>query len=448
MGETVAANAAAVGALGADVVVIGAGPAGAATAITCARSGLSVIVCEKSALWPRSKTCGDGLTPRAVRMFDRLGVPIPASWHRQVGGSSYGTSETPHPFPWATDMPDMPAVSYAVPRALSDAALMATAVGLGVRFLTGAAVTSLVTDATGRAAGVHLADGRVVTGRVVVDASGAVSRFGDRAGLPRRLGWPMAVAVRGYVAAAPGQGPDETLLHSWLAPRAAGGQRLTGYGWAFPLGGGLFNVGIGQLSTAPTFRRSDYRTELRGFVEGLPASWGLRWVEEPWLDAASGRLTARPVAEPAIRGAGLPMGFDRRVAYRRGLLLTGDAAGLVNPWNGEGVSYALESGELAGQAILAASRATGSGSSAAAESALQGYHHALKRSLGDYYATGRAFARLVGHPGLVEFGLRHILPRAAAMAPVDKMMSNLYPAHGGGPLDRTLRGIEHVVGAL
>jgi len=448
MDEAAAAESAPAASLDTMVVVVGAGPAGAAAAITCARSGLSVIVCEKSARWPRSKTCGDGLTPRAVRMFDRLGVAIPGSWHRQAGGYSYGADDTPHPFRWPDDLPDMPVVSYAVPRALSDAVLMATAVGLGVRFITGAAVKSLVTDTTGRATGVRLADGRVITSRVVVDASGVTSRFGDLAGVPRRPGWPMAVAVRAYVATTPGRGPDETALHSWLAPRAAGGERLTGYGWAFPLGGGLFNVGLGQLSTAPSFRHSDYRAELRSFVDGLPASWGLRWVDEPRPDATGDHLVAHPVAEPVIRGAGLPMGFDRRVAYRRGLLLTGDAAGLVNPWNGEGVSYALESGELAGQAILAAFRAPGAWTGPAAERALQGYHHALKRRFGDYYATGRAFARFVGHPGLVEFGLRHILPRHQAMIPVDKMMSNLYAEHGGGAMDRTLRGVEHVVGAL
>ncbi|MCL2316399.1 MAG: tryptophan 7-halogenase, partial [Actinomycetia bacterium] len=301
-------------------------------------------------------------------------------------------------------------------------------------------------DERGHVRGVVTTDGRTIAGRVVVDAAGAASRLADQMGLPRRPDRPMGVAVRAYVRGTAGA-PAVGRIHSWLAPHDAAGARLTGYGWLFPLGDGLFNVGVGQLSTSPSFRHTDYRALLRDFVAGLPADWDLRFVGEP-VRSAGGALEAPDVDRPQIHGAGLPMGFDRVVAYRRGLLLTGDAAGLVNPFNGEGVSYALRSGQLAGEAIVDAFRTPGGVGSPAAEAALQGYHHALKAEVDPYFRLGRLFARLIAHPGVVEAGLAHVLPHQAPMDPVNKVMANLIPPRGGGVGDRTLRLAVRLSGAV
>ncbi|MCL1842052.1 MAG: NAD(P)/FAD-dependent oxidoreductase, partial [Propionibacteriaceae bacterium] len=332
----------------------------------------------------------------------------------------------------------------------ADAAVVAAAQQAGARLETGAGVRRLLFDGRGRACGVELADGRTLRADVVVDASGPSSRLGEQVGLPRRQGFPMGVAVRSYLRTAPGCGPDPSLLHSWLALQGADGVRLPGYGWIFPLGDGLFNVGVGQLSTSASFRRTDYRALLQRFVASLPPGWGMSWVGEPRPARGCGDagLVAEATATPVISGAALPMGFDRAVAYRRGVLLVGDAAGLVNPFNGEGVSYALESGLLAGRAIAQAADAPGGWGGAASERALQGYHHALADALRGYYRLGRGFTRLIAHDAVMRAGLRWVLPHPVPMAPVNRLMANLLAETGGGPTDRVVRGLQLLARAV
>ena len=113
---------------------------------------------------------------------------------------------------------------------------------------------------------------------------------------------------------------------------------LPGYGWIFGLGDGTVNVGLGMLNSSKAFGRTDYRALLRRWMDGIPADWELR--EENAIGP--------------IGGAGLPMGFNRTPHYADGLVLIGDSAGLVNPFNGEGIAYAMESATLAADAVLQA----------------------------------------------------------------------------------------------
>ena len=414
-------------AITADVIVAGAGPAGCATAITAARAGLGVLLLDKAPAFPRPKACGDALTPRAVAALAALGVTLPAEAHKVTGLAAYGSGGQPHYYPWPTTA-GYPVVGYTMPRAGLDAHLLAAAQAAGVKVELGQTVTGLVLE-NGRATGVTLADGSTRRAPVVVDAGGASAKLGEAIGLPRQNKRPLGVAVRGYMR---GQSPlaDEAWLHSWLALTGPDGAPLSGYGWVFPLGGGLYNVGVGQLSTSPTFRRTDYRGLLRTWAATLPPAWGLEWVSDG--------------PGPAIMGAGLPMGLNRPAVYRRGVLLTGDAAGLVNPFNGEGVSYALASGRMAGLA-LAGAEAAGFGTTAA-ETALQGYHHSVKAAFGRYMGAGNRFAALMGHEAVLAACLRYGLPRPLVMRLANKLMSNLIAPQAGPWDDRLLRGLVKIFG--
>jgi flavin-dependent dehydrogenase len=139
----------------------------------------------------------------------------------------------------------------------------------------------------------------------------------------------------------------------------------------------------------------------------------------------------------------LPMGMDRIGLYRHGVLLAGDAAGLVNPFNGEGVSYALESGAWAGRAV---GRAHDAGfGTPAAEKALQGYHHQVKAAFGHYMGAGRLFAALMGHEAVLAACVRFGLPRPALMRLVNKLMANLVAPDAGSLDDRVIRAALRLV---
>jgi len=395
----------------ADLIVAGAGPSGCAAAIVAARAGLDVVVLDKAYSFPRCKACGDALTPRAVAALDALGVALPAGAHAVRGLVAYGTDGHSSRFEWPATT-GLPTTAYTLPRSVLDATLLDAAVKAGARVSLGQPVTGLRFDGA-RVGGVVTSTGEWAA-NVVVDATGGSSRLGDAAGMPRLPARPLGVAVRGYMRAESG---DQDWLHSWLALDDESGGALAGYGWVFPMGDGLYNVGVGQLSTSPGFRATDYRRLLRHWVAGLDG-WDLRWQQ----------------GDPIV-GAALPMGIDREVLYRRGLLLVGDAAGLVNPFNGEGVSYGLQSGKAAGLAVARAA-AAGFGTPAA-EQQLQGYHHAITSAFGGYYAAGNLFAKLMGHRAVLDICLRYGLPRPWVMRPVNKLMANLM-APRGGPLDDRL----------
>ena len=414
----------------ADVIVVGAGPAGCAAAITAARAGLDVLLVDKAPAFPRPKACGDALTPRAVAALSGLGLVPPPGWHKTYGMALYGERDEPHTFDWPATS-GLPTFAYTVKRSELDGFLLDAARQAGARVGLGVSVTGPIMERA-RATGVASATG-TYRSSVVIDATGASSRLAGTAGMPRLEGRPMGVAARGYMRGSPGA--DERWLHSWLAlaapadgSRRAGagsGPRLAGYGWVFPLGDGLYNVGLGQLSTSPGFGHTDYKSMLGDWAGTLPAEWGLTWV-----DAAG-----EPVKAPAIMSAALPMGLNRAVVYRRGVLVVGDAAGLVSPFDGEGVSWGLESGAWAGAAVVAA-KAAGFGS-AAAEQALQSYHKKVKAGLGRYFRAGNLFTRLMGNQALLSACLRYGLPRRTVMRPVNKLMANLI-APTGGPLDDRL----------
>jgi menaquinone-9 beta-reductase len=405
----------------ADVIVVGAGPAGSTTAYYLAQTGLDVLMLEKST-FPREKVCGDGLTPRGVRALVAMGISVSEQdgWVRNKGLRVIGAGKRLE-LPWP-ELSSYPGYGLVRPRTDLDQMLARRAQKAGARLLEGVTVTGPVLgERTGRITGVAAkqADGEhTYRARVIVAADGNSSRLSVAMGLRKRDDRPLGVAVRTYY-----QSPrhDDDYLESWL-DLWDGDRLLPGYGWIFGMGDGTSNVGLGLLNTSAAFGHTDYHALLRKWLEGMPAEWG---------------FTEENRTQP-IRGAALPMGFNRTPHYYQGLLLVGDAGGMVNPFNGEGIAYAMESGEILARTIaqaLARARRTET------ERVLAGYPRALAQAYGGYYALGRVFVKAIGRPGLMRFATEHAMSRPALMGFVVKLLANLTDP-GGDASDRLVNGLS------
>jgi menaquinone-9 beta-reductase len=415
----------------ADVIVVGAGPAGSATAYYLASAGLDVLVLEKSH-FPREKVCGDGLAPRAVKALTGMGVPLGQDdgWVRSrglriIGGG--GRIELDWP-----ELSSFPGYSLVRSRLDFDQMLARHAEKAGARVLEGVNVTGpLRDDRTGRVIGVtaqQTENGekleRNARGRVVVAADGNSSRLSVALGLHKRDDRPLGVAVRSYYTS---PRHDDEYLEAWL-DLWDGEKLLPGYGWIFGMGDGTSNVGLGLLNTSEAFGNIDYRALLRRWLAGMPAEWG---------------LTEENRTQP-VRGAALPMGFNRTPHYTDGVLLAGDSGGMVNPFNGEGIGYALEAGEIAARTIV---QALARPTAADAEAVLRTYPRQLKDAWGGYYTLGRTFVNMIGHPAFMRFATRHGVKRPYIMRFTMKLLGNLTEARGGDAVDRVLNAVSKMTPA-
>jgi geranylgeranyl reductase family protein len=412
----------------ADVLVVGAGPAGSSTAFHLAQAGLDVLVLEKS-IFPREKVCGDGLTPRAVKQLVSMGIPLNAEdgWFpnkglRIIGGGVRLELDWP-------ELTSYPGFGLVRSRLGFDETLARAAQKAGARLLEGVTVTGPVLDPDGRITGVtaRAAPGeaeRTYRARLVVAADGNSSRLSLAMGLAKRNDRPLGVAVRTYYTS-PRHRDD--YLESWLE-LWDGDRLLPGYGWIFGMGDGTSNVGLGLLNTSAAFQHTDYRGLLKRWLAGMPAGWG---------------FTEENQTGP-VRGAALPMGFNRTPHYTRGMLLAGDAGGMVNPFNGEGIAYAMECGEIAGRVIA---QALARPDQAGTERVLHGYPRALRDAYGGYYTLGRKFVGAIGHPWVMKFATRHGMPRPALMRFTLKLLANLTEPRGGDAADRVINALSKLTPA-
>ncbi|AKG43592.1 monooxygenase, FAD-binding [Streptomyces xiamenensis] len=413
------------------MIVVGAGPAGSTTAYHLAQAGLDVLLLEKTS-FPREKVCGDGLTPRATKQLVGMGIDVSeeAGWLRNKGLRIIGGGHR-----LQLDWPELAAYpDYGLVRRREDfdELLARQAEKAGAQLFERCNVTGPIQDdrAAGRIVGVTAKlgeDKRQVTFRapVVVAADGNSSRLSLAMGLHRNDKRPMGVAVRTYFTS---PRHDDDYLESWLElwdRRGDEPRLLPGYGWIFGMGDGTSNVGLGILNSSSAFRELDWREVLKAWCASMPEEWG---------------YTPENMSGP-IRGAALPMAFNRKPHYSRGLLLVGDSGGLVNPFNGEGIAYAMESGEIAAEVIV---QALARQSPAQRELTLRAYPKTLQETYGGYYTLGRAFVKLIGNPKIMKLATDRGLSHPVLMRFTLKLLANLTDPTGGDAMDRVINGLAKV----
>lgn len=306
-----------------DVLVVGAGPAGSAAAAWAARSGADVVLAD-AAVFPRDKTCGDGLTPRAIGELERLGL---RDWVRShtvnQGLRAHGFGQTLH-LPWPGG--HLPEWGSAIPRTELDDHLRTTALDAGAVPLDGARAVDVRRDGD-RVTAVLFKDGREVECRRLVVADGVRSPLGKVLGREWHRDTVYGVAGRCYVKSTRA---DDPWISSHLELRGEQGEILSGYGWIFPLGAGAgeVNLGAGTLATAKRPTDVAIKPLMKLYADGLREEFGL------------GDELRMPAS------ALLPMGGAVSNVAGRNWALIGDAAACVNPLNGEGIDYGLETGRL------------------------------------------------------------------------------------------------------
>jgi geranylgeranyl reductase family protein len=410
-----------------DVLVIGGGPAGSSCAYWLAEAGWDVVVVEKKH-FPREKTCGDGLTPRSVRQLDDMGLKGSLNiGHRFVGLRSCAFGKTLE-MRWP-EHPTFPSEGFVITRMDLDQLVAERAAKAGADLRQGCEAVEPILGGTPAREGLPTVAGAVVAdkdsqttseikARYVVVADGSNSRFGRALGTSRDRGFPLGMALRGYYRS---PRSDDQFIESHLDLRDPSGAVVPGYGWIFPLGNGLVNVGVGLLSVNGRWKGVNTSHLMDAFVESAPASWGLS------PDGCCGPPT----------GGKLPMGFAVSPLAGANTIVVGDAAGCINPFNGEGIAYGYETGRLAASCLSRALAGEG-------DAAIAQYPSRLQDAYGDYYRVGRAFVKLISNPHALRACVRFGMEVPPVMVALMRIMANLMRPDTHAPPEMAYRAMEAV----
>ena len=381
-----------------DLLIIGGGPGGSAAAMVAARAGLKVTVFEKGP-HGRDKVCGDGLTPRAVAALNDLDIDL-SSAHR-IDGLRMIAGRKTRELAWPSGT-RFPAHGAVWPRNKLDTYLIDQAIAAGADVRFGTEALPAIED--GRVIGVD-AGGEQLRAPLTILAAGAQGLAAKMLGAERDLEETFGLAIRAY---APTPRHAERHLEACLSLRDEHGTAVPGYGWMFPAGDGTVNIGVGALSTMKGFKKLNLNTLLDQYAA---------IVREPW---SLGDYIDKP------RAWRLPMSSVRRIGP--GWVAVGDAAGFINPMNGEGIDYALESGIVAVEQFLADPA-----------NATTNYDRVVGERFDAFLRTGRRFSFIIGHPWLLKPGLRIAVGTQTAADITLAVMGNLIDSTTPGAAGRVMR---------
>jgi geranylgeranyl reductase family protein len=405
-----------------SVLVVGGGPAGSAAAFWLARAGHEVTLVEKKE-YPRDKTCGDGVTPRAVLQMEDMGFDFEVQeFHKITGLRSYAGDDLMLEMPWP-EHSRFPNWGGVIRRRDLDAQVATLAEKQGVRVLEKTSATPVIDEGLLTSVTLqHDGHSEVVVPDVTVIADGSMNRFGRDLGTTRRKDYPMGLAARGYYASPRSKDP---FLESQLDLRDSSGATMPGYGWVFPLGDGTVNVGVGLLSTFTRWKHVNTTRMMADYAATAPRYWEL---------SEESKLT-QPV------GGKLTMSFSKGPLVGANWVTVGDAAGAINPWNGEGISYAYETGRIAADHV---GQALGAGDL----SLLRRYPQYLEDEYGLYYKVARIFVKLIGHPTVMRTLAHTGMHNRSLMEWTLKVMANLLDEDDKHMGERTYDALAAIVRTL
>ncbi len=419
-----------------DLLAIGAGPAGAAAAYWAAKRGADVVAVEKQT-FPREKTCGDGLTPRAVKELTDMGLADSLSQcHRHVGLRVRAHDKVME-LPWPSH-PVYPDFGYVVRRRELDDLLAQHALGAGAEIRFGCEAVKPLFEAESSADAALPADapappllgarikdkasGELIDlrARCVIVADGANSRFGRALGCQRNRELAQGMAIRTYF-----QSPahDDPWIESALDIKDRQGNSLPGYGWIFPLGDGSINAGIGLLSTFRDYKNVNTSWLMDEWAHALPDFWQIN-PESPDIAPVGGRL---------------PMGGSVAPKAGPNWLVAGDAAGTINPFNGEGIDYAYETGRAAAGFAL-----DWLGSSSGQAQLQDNYQTWLADTYGLYFKVGQLFAKAIGRPEFIHRLTQVGMKSQTLMEWALRIMANMLRPNELGPAEAAYAAMKGI----
>ncbi|MBI1279299.1 MAG: geranylgeranyl reductase family protein [Anaerolineaceae bacterium] len=369
-----------------DVVIVGAGPAGSSAAFYLAHAGVKVLLLDK-ADFPRDKTCGDGLVPRALPILAEMGVVDAVTSrgckldHLQVSAPSGRSVHFDIP-----RLPHAPNHALVIPRLELDNLLLQRAIESGVDFRGGVHVRALQTESDG----VTVYANESYRAALVIVATGANTALLSSIGMnPPK---PNIVAARAYFEGIEALPPYFQFRFDGVV--------LPGYGWVFPLSASSANIGAGFIRTGKREHHQSAQTAFNSFIHS------------PVLKSMLGGATQ----VGSLRSFPIRTDFASAPTFTERTLLVGEAAGLVNPLTGDGIDFALESGKIAAEHVLHMLRLGD-----ISRSQLQAYDTILRQR----YQNLFRFSQRVSHMALNRRALDWLVPLAAARPKLPEALVNI-----------------------